>query len=800
MRSRLTATAEFWLTVSSLAMAVCMLVVILGVQGGFSDRIEKARVQARGDVVRICFKDIPMEGQPGKVGYKVRVFSYDEFLTVAARVTMGQEIGACTAPLIAGTTLMGPGQATRTDFTPVSCLAVTPNYFSLMGLRVDGGRVWDPLEAEEGTPVAVVGWGLRDEVDVGSSLELNLGPGAESFKRFSVLGVLAETGDAYPVSILGKEGMAGLDYTVLIPLEASKEYSLRPPVPGEQQPPSRLSLQLVVRPTPGQEAESIQEIYDILESIGHIVEATYPESQTQFVYTRFSANVSRLFLYVALISLVLSGVNLANLVLVRMLREARYIGIRRAVGATRAQTLWETVRVSLGIASIGCAIGVSVSLAAQFPLSELIGETCRVDIKAAGLGTLLLVLTAFIAALYPAWKVTRAQPVNMIRFGLLSQREGRLKYDVRSALAALGIVVGVAAITSIVAVGEGSQKEVTRYMAAVGEDVLVVREPDLSVTGVLDKRLTPEAAKQLVGMPDVAMCGWQEWGSWAVRWNEQSRDCKIVACDPDFIEIRQFELEKGRNISRQDPGEAVLGYELARSLFGSEEAIGQEVSVHGVRLTVVGVLAKRPQEILDQGYDRDDALFTLWTPAFSDSVFATVWTEREVWVKAKTGAFGHLRDHLAGWAADNQLRVTAPVGELAELRSALADLTSVLSILATSGLIIGTAGVAGYMYVRVAEDTRRTGILRAVGASRKDIAAAYLRQSFHTCLKGGVFGLGLALAFVLVISRQRSWPFQVSWEWGALALGTSALSGILAGWFPAWRAASINPIEAIRQE
>lgn len=814
MGVRRSATAEFWLTVGSLSLAVCILVVILGAEGGFADRIEQARMSARGDVVRI--RPLPITKQDAQGRETFEIVDAAKLEVILSKTTMGQEIAASSSPCMtrpgdvaAG---MSPWESPGFGTPTLSYLAVTPNYFRVMGLKVSEGRIWESREAEEGREMAVVGRVLGDSLPVGSVISHpDLTEKANrTLQEYLVTGILAETGDAYAVSIPGTKGssfetaetMSGLDYTAFLPLGVVRAFVLRPPPAGVIEPRgSRLGLELLVRPTPGREEESIAEVEDIIRSLGHDIAEVRPESQTQLIYTRVSGNVSKLFLYVAMISLALSGVNLTNLVLVRVIRESRYIGIRRATGASQLRILWETVRVSIAVASLGAVLGLGASLVAQVPLSRLVGQACRVDLRAALLGCGLLMLIAVFAALYPAWRAARTQPVTMIRFGLVSSAKRRLRFDARDALAALGIVVGVAAVTSIVAIGEGGQREVDRYLEAAGRDILIVREPDPFVTGELETRLTPRFAETLDTVPGIEGYGWQEWGHSTVGSQDRSQNPYLVACDPALLELRQLS-PVGGTLSEGDPDAVVLGHRIAESLFGPEtqDAIGQSIWVKGARFTVAGILPRRPKNVLDQGYDRDNAVFAVWTPELSDLAFATVWPTREFWIKARAGSFTEVKGHLDSIAEDGRFRVGAPVGELRELRDLNQDLTRMLSVLAAFGLFIGAAGVSGFMYVRVAEDARRTGILRAVGASRGNIMLTYLRQSIQTCVQAGILGLTLALVLVRLIFSNRGWPFYISWTWASLALGVSAIAGVLAGWLPSSRASSLNPVEAIRQE
>lgn len=834
MKVRKKAAIEYWLTAASLTLAVAILVVILGAEGGFADRVEKAAVQAQGDVVRIVVPDVEIPNRPVKT-YKV--FLPSELEAVRESVTMGQDVAGfhgfhLLTPLMA---VLGgqPGQGEKaagksSEFDgPLLCYAaVTPNYFRTMGLKVNEGRLWDQEDVAGDIYPAVVGYGLGHGIrpnnrvvvghyPVGTTIDYSYFMG----QSFQVVGILAETDDARevpydnwrPPSVDRTSAMAegasdegttlvGLDYCAFIPLGVVKNYAPRMPAKAGEPDTLHLGVEMFVRPTPGHEAESIEEIVSILRSRGWEDIRVFPQSGLQALYRRVSQNVNRLFLYVAFLALFLSSVNLANLMLFSIIRQARFIGIKRAAGASRLNIVGETVKATLRVAAVGGVLGLPASVLIQGPLSTLVGHPCRVDVKAAVGGGLFLLFSALVASLYPAWKAASSQPVVMIRFGLLSSEGRRRKADMRSVLAVLGVVVGIATVTTIVAIGDSAQMEVTKHMNAVGRNVIVVREEDMFRSAGPLEPLTLDFGQLLAGVDGVEACGWQEWAPSFVRSANASSDCIVVACEPGFLEVKRMQLQTGQTLSPDIPDGVVIGHSLAQALFGDGEAVGGKVSVQGREFTVTGVLSPRDKEMLDAGYDRNGAVFIPWSSELSEHLFATVLPTREVWARAREGTFAEVRAEISELAAERSFAVSVPAGDLADLKAMMGDLANVLAVLAGFGLVVGTVGVSGLMYVKVAEEIRQIGVQRALGASKKTISSGYLTRTLLLSTEAGALGLLVSLFALVLVERYRGLSVVLSWEWAGLAAVLSVATGVAAGWLPAVRASSINPIEAIRQE
>ena len=393
-----------------------------------------------------------------------------------------------------------------------------------------------------------------------------------------------------------------------------------------------------------------------------------------------------------------------------------------------------------------------------------------------------------------------------------SARREAQEADARS-LAALGVVVGIATVTSIVAIGDGIQDQTMRFMSAMGKNVIVVEEEDWFEAGGSVTRLTPSVMGLIKGgaafkgeaagaggegsgsmglgdavlggsttdvgvevADDIEAAGWQEWAGALVRNETSSEDGVVVLYEGDLFSVRGFELLEGKD-GAATSGDAVIGFGVAEALFGNVEdgkegkeetttgtstgssselsgtaarkiasaALGKKVTVHGEPFTVVGVLAPREKGSMIEGYDQDKAVFALWTEALSDYLFQSTVPVREIWVRAVEGRFDEAKERIESLAEELGYAITIPVGALEDLSRIMKDLATVLVTLASFGLAVGTVGVSGMMYIKIAEEVRRIGIVRALGATESDVSRDYLWGSLRLCLEAGIAGLLLSL-------------------------------------------------------
>lgn len=391
----------------------------------------------------------------------------------------------------------------------------------------------------------------------------------------------------------------------------------------------------------------------------------------------------------------------------------------------------------------------------------------------------------------------------------------------RSILTTLGIVIGVASVIVLVAVGSGARSEVERQIAALGSNMLVVFSGSSRVMGRAAGAGTdlPLAESDMAAIRDkvpgvVAISG-QLNGSGPVVFGNNNWTTTISGIHADFATVRDWPIVSGRDFTPQDirgtAKVALIGETVVKQLFPGEEPVGATIRVKNAPFQVVGVLGtKGPSSF---GRDQDDLILLPMTTARGQIIGKSqVQTDQVGQIYIKFGDGTDLKE--AGEDIETLLRQrrriqpgaedSFSVRNLAEFMKARTEVLSTMTYLlaATSiiSLIVGGIGIMNIMLVSVTERTREIGLRMAVGGRSGDIMRQFLVEAVTLCLIGGVFGTALGAAAAAVVANAAQWPVLISPSVIGLALGSAAITGIVFGYFPARRAASLNPIDALRSE
>ncbi len=391
----------------------------------------------------------------------------------------------------------------------------------------------------------------------------------------------------------------------------------------------------------------------------------------------------------------------------------------------------------------------------------------------------------------------------------------------RSVLTTLGIVIGVASVIILVAIGSGATREVERQINALGTSMLVVFPDSMRIMGRSTGAGTaiPLSEADLAAIRDkvpavVAISGQLDESGPIVRGNS-NWTTSLSGVHPEYTFIRDWPLESGRDLTQQDMRSAarvaLIGKTVVKQLFPGEEPVGQQVRIKNVPFEIVGVLAAKGQSSM--GRDQDDVVLMPLTTARNRIVGKSVVQNDQVgrmYIKVDESAdLKDVQEEIE--VLMRQRRKPAPGAEdsfsvrnLAEFMKARTEVLTTLSYLlgATSAisLIVGGIGIMNVMLVSVTERTREIGLRMAVGGRRRDILLQFLVEAVTLCLLGGVIGMAFGLGISMAIAYAANWPVQVSPAVLALALAASAGTGIFFGFFPARRAAGLNPIDALRSE
>jgi putative ABC transport system permease protein len=409
------------------------------------------------------------------------------------------------------------------------------------------------------------------------------------------------------------------------------------------------------------------------------------------------------------------------------------------------------------------------------------------------------------------------QIVASVKIALRALRVNRT----RSALTMLGIVIGVAAVIAMVGVGTGATARIQAQIQSIGSNLIIVLPGSLSSNGVrlgtgAVATLTEDDAKAIAAeCPSVSAVAPSVRGGVQVVYGSNNWATSVQGVTPDYMTIRDYTMLSGEFFTNQDVDAAakvaVLGETVVQNLFGNSDPTGQVAIIKNVPFTVVGVLTPKGQS--PSGQDQDDIILVPISTAKQKVLGAN---------KANAKAVSTLMVQASGPAAMDQAQQEMEallrerhrilggqdddftIRNLTEVFAAQESSAQVMSILlgaiASVSLVVGGIGIMNIMLVSVTERTREIGLRQAVGAKTRDILSQFLVEAVTLSLLGGIIGIVTGLAASALISHFAQWSTQVSPLSILMAFAFSALVGVFFGYYPARKAALLDPIEALRYE
>lgn len=386
----------------------------------------------------------------------------------------------------------------------------------------------------------------------------------------------------------------------------------------------------------------------------------------------------------------------------------------------------------------------------------------------------------------------------------------------RSGLTMLGIIIGVAAVIAMVAIGNGAKEQVASSIAQIGQNTVLVMSGAGSRGGVrggwgsaptLTKGDYEAIRKEIPGViratPDVRKNA-------QVMAGNQNVNTTVNGAGEDYVELRSWEFLEGGNITASDvkgaTKVAILGQTVSTNLFGDASPVGQVVRIQNAPYTVVGLL--KPKGMSMMGSDQDDVVLVPWSSAMVRLTGATTFRSITVQAESSEQVKSVMEDMSAllrqrhkireGQEDDFQVRSQQEIMEMAT--STAKTMTILLAAIAGVSLLVGGIGIMNIMLVSVTERTREIGVRMAVGARGIDILLQFLVESVLLSVGGGLMGIGLGMGIAKIVSAKVGWSTLVSMESMVLAFVFSAVIGIFFGFYPARKAAGLDPIEALRYE
>ena len=391
----------------------------------------------------------------------------------------------------------------------------------------------------------------------------------------------------------------------------------------------------------------------------------------------------------------------------------------------------------------------------------------------------------------------------------------------RSVLTMLGIIIGVAAVIVMIAVGAGAQKRVEDQIRSLGSNLLLILSGTTTSGGVRmgfgsnltisedDAAAIPREIPETMSAPALR-------GTAQLIWGNQNWSTVIFGVTPEYIDVRQWELASGRIFDASDMAGAtkvcLVGQTVARQLFGGVDPLGQVIRVRRVPFTVIGVLESKGQSMM--GSDQDDLILmpisTARKRVLGASNLAKQRSVGTIWVKVAEGydmkiAEEQVRSLLRqrhrlqpGQDDDFSLRNLEEVAPTQEASSRV--LALLLAAVASVSLVVGGIGIMNIMLVSVTERTREIGLRMAVGARTRDILGQFLVEAVTLSLIGGLAGIAIGVATAVGIAEIAGWRIVLSPESVILAVAFAFAIGVFFGFYPARKAARLNPVEALRFE
>jgi putative ABC transport system permease protein len=391
----------------------------------------------------------------------------------------------------------------------------------------------------------------------------------------------------------------------------------------------------------------------------------------------------------------------------------------------------------------------------------------------------------------------------------------------RSALTMLGIVIGVASVIATVAIGSGATARIQDQIASIGSNIIIITPGSTSSSGVRlgagnAVTLSEADAKDIPAQcPDVSLAAPYVRGGAQVVNGNNNWATTVYGVTPDYLTIRQLSVADGAEFTQQDDDAAnkvaVLGKTPVDNLFDGADPIGHTIRIKNVPFTVVGVLTPKGQSA--QGQDQDDVILLPISTAKRQVVGARVANADGVdtiMMQAKSAAqiqaaqdeaeaLLRQRHHLQASEDDD-----FSIRNLQELFAAQEASSSIMAIMlaavASVSLVVGGIGIMNIMLISVRERTREIGLRQAIGAKTRDILTQFLVEAITLSIVGGFAGVVLGIGVSALISHLAGWATSVGPGAVALAVLFSALVGISFGYYPARKAAFLDPIEALRSE
>lgn len=402
---------------------------------------------------------------------------------------------------------------------------------------------------------------------------------------------------------------------------------------------------------------------------------------------------------------------------------------------------------------------------------------------------------------------------NLIKIAIASLFRNKM----RTALTMLGIIIGIASVIAMVSIGQASTQSVQAELSSMGSNMIMVM-PSRQSRGGIDMGMSSSKSldsKDLKTLQEntrfVSAISPYVRTQAQMIYGSNNHSCSVNGGNADYMSIRKYKLAEGSMFTDEDVKRyakvCVIGKTVVDALFtNGEDPIGQTIRFGSIPMTVIGVLAEKGQS--GMGEDQDDIAIAPYTTIqkrflginYFNMLFASATSENESELAATEITYLLRSTHGIEPGADDDFDIRTQAELVSTISSISRVMTVLLAAIAAISLVVGGIGIMNIMYVTVTERTKEIGLRMAIGAQNRDIKMQFLCESVILSLLGGLVGIFFGIFIAFAATKIMNMPFVVSKTAILASFVVCALTGIFFGWYPAKKAANMDPISALRYE
>lgn len=386
----------------------------------------------------------------------------------------------------------------------------------------------------------------------------------------------------------------------------------------------------------------------------------------------------------------------------------------------------------------------------------------------------------------------------------------------RAMLTMLGIIIGVASVIAMLAIGEGSKESIKKNISSMGANLITIRpgagmmggvrsDPSSMQTLTLNDYKTLKTQTHYIKNISPIVNGSEQSIAGSNNW-----PTTIYGASPEYLSIRDWSVEKGSMFTEDDIESyakvAVIGKTVQENLFPNEDPIGKMIRFKNIPFKVIGILKEKGENTF--GQDQDDIIIAPYTAVqkrilaqkYLQSIVASSISEDDSEAAVNEITTIMEKQHNIKEGDDNDFNVSSQQEIISTFSSTSEMLTVLLVAIASISLIVGGIGIMNIMYVSVKERTKEIGLRMAIGAKGKDILLQFLIESVLISITGGILGVFIGLGATFAIKQFAGWPVSITMSSIVISFAVCTITGVFFGWYPARKAAQYDPINALRYE